>query len=135
MVLPFYDYRRWIIIVLISFLFILKLIITIDSLTDIGKEKQETFEIVKKIFFELLGCGILLLGLVGAIKENFFLSLSFCLLLVYLVIKDSIEHNNHWHLIAGLGVLLLIDISFVYDLYGKQSAARSINVSNRTRKS
>ena len=52
MVLPFYDYRRWIIIVLISFLFILKLMICISFIIHIGdKEKEKkTIDIVKAEF-------------------------------------------------------------------------------------
>ncbi|KAH9517888.1 hypothetical protein DERF_008506 [Dermatophagoides farinae] len=128
---PFgFGCKKWTIIVLCMLSLAIKIISAAFILANINKfvdemHKKEmnitkTQAILLLILFQSITISFTLIGLIGAYKENFCLSLIFSILYslnLIKVIHDLYHDQNYWFSLIIMAILLTINISFTYDLY------------------
>ncbi|KAH9413912.1 hypothetical protein DERP_009511 [Dermatophagoides pteronyssinus] len=138
-----FECRKWTIIVMCLFLIVARIFAIISLIEgtattddeDIKEHDKNSKEFnFKWLIIQLIKCAIILVGLYGAIKEHLWFSLTFCVLFLYAAVNDIIEHAKSLYLLSAiLTFLLLIDISFVIDLFRHYySSSSSTKISIRT---
>lgn len=150
-------FKKWTVIILCSFVLIAKIIVTSLILMNFTKyirqkAKQEQIKYMSKeyenklkketiltvIIPDIVTILFILIGLIGAIREHFYLSLAFCLLFLLSVIRSIIDFINdpaHWWEFILILLLMIIDILFVYDLYRNQQSSSSKSIAKTIRSS
>ncbi|KAH9413915.1 hypothetical protein DERP_009514 [Dermatophagoides pteronyssinus] len=121
-----FSCRKWTIIVLCSFLIVAKIIelITIFSHKNEIVPKNDDKTIIALVVYEIITIATILIGLFGAIKENFYLSITFCIIFSYILIRMIINLFNNVKFayeIIVMATLIFSDILFVFELYGSKS--------------
>lgn len=138
-----YECRRWSIIVLCSFFLVFKIIEICFIIFVKGSKKpehepeSESLSPMVMVVLEIITFLILLMGFYGAYKENFYLSLAFCVLftiaLVYGIVAMA-QDKKHIVGIVIMAIIILLDSFFVFELYGNQYGSGSSSSSGKSSK-
>lgn len=127
--------RKWTIIILCATILILQLIPGVVVLANIdpfindmskrGLELTKTQVILLVILLESLTMMVHMIGLIGAIKEHFCLSLTFTIIFTFSMIKtivDLTHDHKYWIQMIIMSTLMFIQVLFVYDIYRMRSS-------------
>lgn len=125
-----FEFKRWTLVAIFSVVILEKIITLISFLAkknDYVKEIQlnedvtlsKTQALIIVVISELITIAILIMGLIGALRQKFCLSLTFCIFFGLSMIKSVVDlsvGDQNIFIFIGLLIFFILDALFVYEL-------------------